>query len=1322
MATRDITRSAYSRAKRYVDVHAQQGRLFTDSDQVEQAETRLEEGRRSRIDIIGPAGSPDDGFRISNPTANGGGIDFTIHAGTFYLGGHRLELLQDQTFQLQSDWLNNPGRSSPGANEQRRDMAVLFTWLQPVASSEDAETLEPGLGGPDTSTRLRPVTRVVLMEDVDGETCEEAWAEVLERLAASGWGTLSNEMELVPDTVMTIGLEPGSGGDDLCSPNVDGGYLGAENQAIRAVLTGDDRFIWGFDNAAPLYRVVLEDGGATIRFLTEPKDALHWPAPGQTVEIIPWGSVLANGEKLADESIPGHFATVEGGYDPDERRITLTPATVVPGGFGEEWQARSDAAALLTTRHGLQPLDSAYYFLRVWDRGTDTGPDPTLPLLPAPATLGTTGLNLTVNGDDQRPGDHVIVAARPATTDVVMPWELLVGTDPMGVRRFVAPLALIGWNGTDGEILHDCRPRFRPLTRMRGCCTYTVGDNNESFGDFSRIQDAINALPAHGGEVCVLPGVFDERFNLDGLENIRISGCGRRTRVVAPDASSGPLVSIRGGGGLQIENMAFEAAEGEAIFARGLIEDGALSPVSGLRLAGLIITARDRSAINARFVDNLAIRDCRITIAPLTGDLEAVAPAGQAPAVFAQGDGITIMDNAVRTPGDRSIVRASGGVQIGGGSDHVLIEHNLIAGGNGNGITLGHFVVLSVQNAGRIFNEYALVANAPIAYIAGYISIDNNGCIIYTPPGSGGGDLEQPPTEVPVSGGDLRDVVIRDNRITGMGLSGVASPIAIDPRRQVPVLDNLHGLQMDRNMIMGCAQLETPELAGRERLLVAFGGIALTSIEVGVISGNVIEANGRRHIDAICGISVLRAEGLSISDNRIVDNGPRTNASGQPRIGVRGGIRVLIAAPQGSAHSSAANVKAVAQLNSRYGAARTLSAPALLIHDNIVHQPLGKALQVMGTCSMSIVGNHLSSQGTTIGSLQTLLGEMFVGNGNSTLSEAELLYLAIERLLGTAATVINLGFSSELIEGLLFMALLRRGTSGLRMSGKEAISTRQPTTSWAGLARLLQGGEIQFNDNTVIQNFLDGVPSLTLSSGFFMSFDDVSVQDNTMVSHVDFASDFCLTNILGFGWSIRVSGNRFEETIFKTLNSAITFGIYNDTSHNQGTHCIDARGPQQLLIDGPNRTLVQAINPLACGGCLVPPFDELPKTATDKGGNFVSPRLAHLDGAEGLWFGDNLVVNLPNPVDGVKLTLYGVEASAEVIVETSSGAKQTQTLNMFRHEATAEFDVDNITSISVLNASSQVLVTGLCVDRPNLTAVGGGDIATGGNYITGKSA
>lgn len=1327
MATRDISRTSFSRAKRYTDLHAQQGRLFTDADQIEQAEIRAEEARLTRLDVVGPYGSPDDGFRVTGATVTGGQIDFTIGAGTLYLGGHRLERLLPETFRLQSDWLNNPGATPPGAGQVRRDLVVCETWLQPVAASEDAETLEPGLAGPDTSVRLRPVTRVRLVEGVAGETCEEAWEEVKDQLAAAGRGTIDEAFELVPDTRFTIVPLPGSGGDDRCSPDTGAGYLDAENQAIRVAITGDDSFIWGFNNAEPLYKVVLEDDGETIRFLTKPKDALRRPAQNMTVEILPWGAVLENGEKIADESRPGHFALVESGYNPDTQRMTLTPATAVPDDFGTEWEDRSDAAALRRTRYGLSDPHEEYYFLRVWDRGTDTTAGPTLALPAAPATapLGDTGLAVRVEGNDRRPGDHAIAAARPATPDVVMPWELLVGRAPHGIRRFLAPLALLQWTGDAGEVLSDCRPRFRPLTHMRGCCTYTVGDNNISFGDFDSIQAAIDALPGSGGQVCILPGIYAERVTMLGLENVRLTGCGQRSRLRQPDGDDGPVIDIQGGRNIDIDDLLFETPSAVAIHARGLVKDKLSQPILGLRLRRLDLDCRDRAAIIASFVDRLEISGCRIALRPLERDLAEIAPAGQEPAIFALGDDMMIAENEIGSLARRAVVQAAGGIQIGGGSERVMIRDNKIHGGNGNGITLGHIVMLPDRKAEEARRDYTIVAEANVAYPGGWITIDQNGCIRFTPPGTGDGGGDDVDRERPISGGEVAGVVIRDNHILSMGLTGIATPVAFDPRRGRPVVVHVLNLQVEQNTIRGCAQLETPELPFTQQLYVAFGGIALLSVEVAVFADNRIEANGRSHLDAICGLSVIRAEGLSITGNRIVDNGPRSTEQAAPRPGLRAGIRIGTVQPQSTGLGSEFGPREKMVLNESFAAARALAVPSALIQGNIVHQPLGKALQVMGHGAMNIEGNHLASQGTTTGSLLALLQEIFNAGKMTGMDGKTLLYFVIERLLGTAATVINLGFSSELGNGLALLALLKGGTGALAPDMKAHSVGRQPIGGWSGAARLLQNGEVLFNDNIVIQNFLDGSPSLTLCSVFAMSLDDVSVQDNSMSSQVDFSGDFSLANLVGLGWSVRACGNRFEETLLRSLNSAVTAGIYNDTSHNQGTHCITAIGAPSLLVDGPNRVLAQAFNPLICGGCLTPPFEGLTIVTVD--GEVVPKVLGSYEGYTGLDITPGVVISLSMPVPSVSLSVAGAtgeDDSVEVVARSPAGEVDRQVRTLDQGPAEFELRGQGIREIVIAAKSPKVLLlTRFCTGRPGLGGGGGaGADFTGATFMTWEGA
>ena len=156
--------------------------------------------------------------------------------------------------------------------------------------------------------------------DVD---CAAAWAQLLTSLSSEG--TVNGDFELVPNATLKVEPDGTTATDDLCSPPVNGGYLGAENQAIRVQIVGTNQFTWGFDNGAPLYRVkLLADSAGALRrihMLTVPRDQAHYPLEGQVVELLPWSALLQNGQKNAELS--GFMAKVNGGYNPDTQDLFI---------------------------------------------------------------------------------------------------------------------------------------------------------------------------------------------------------------------------------------------------------------------------------------------------------------------------------------------------------------------------------------------------------------------------------------------------------------------------------------------------------------------------------------------------------------------------------------------------------------------------------------------------------------------------------------------------------------------------------------------------------------------------------------------------------------------------------------------------------------------------------------------------------------------------------------------------------------------------------------------------------------------------------------
>src|SRR5690606_12991310 len=112
--------------KHFDSVRMKQGGILTDDDYNESERLDQEDERRTRVDVIGPVGTPDAGFLIANPVVAGGTIDFDIQAGTLYLGGLRLSMDAAETYRTQRDWLRAPAIPIPAA--ARTDLVYLETW------------------------------------------------------------------------------------------------------------------------------------------------------------------------------------------------------------------------------------------------------------------------------------------------------------------------------------------------------------------------------------------------------------------------------------------------------------------------------------------------------------------------------------------------------------------------------------------------------------------------------------------------------------------------------------------------------------------------------------------------------------------------------------------------------------------------------------------------------------------------------------------------------------------------------------------------------------------------------------------------------------------------------------------------------------------------------------------------------------------------------------------------------------------------------------------------------------------------------------------
>jgi hypothetical protein len=1140
----------------------QQGRVLTDDDWNENERIEDDDSRHSRVDIIGPFGSPDDGFKIKPfldglgqpiDLNSGGFVDFLIGAGTLYLGGLRLEMEADEAFRLQSDWLEqakDPDAALPPLNPNGQfDLVYIEAWQQPVSAIEDNSLFEVALGGPDTSVRVKNMRRVKLARNVGVEDCADAWAKLLGDWSTTKLGKLNGAFQRAPDTRMTVSFSNDNLPKDLCSPTISGSYLGAENQAIRVQLVGQDKFTWGFDNASPYYRVLLVQGRDRFKMLTEPKDQYHWPVSKQVVEILPWSAVLPNGEKVAEES--GHLTKVNASYDPDTGEFTILDPLPTPPPFGEEWKNRADAGSLQELDANGAPVN--HFYLRVWNRGDDLDSSPSIPIPVAPATavLGNTGLEVSFSGNDRVPNDYWVIAARPASPNLVVPWELEKGTGPHGVKRFFAPLAVISWTvnaggAISGKIIHDCRKKFHPLTEQECCCTFTVGDGVRSHGDYDSIQEAIDNLPTEGGKICVLRGIHEAAVDIFKKRKIHIAGCGEQSLVRIPAGIGKPIFTIRHSQKIRVDNLNLVAIDGIAI--KVIDDQPNETPSSEItirenRILACIHAVRVELRQNLGSGNNIKIAYNQIGMFDKeNGDV----------AIFSLADDVLIERNRIvmisveRDPGDpnpnpppgdpfdpcaklkdiyarkkrfREMVnlyqlyvgsyvygmasrtyKSLGGIQIGCGSDKVWILQNEIMGGAGNGITLGHLEDEQKKSADRI--------------------------IEYTH--------------------SLYDITIEENLIVEMGLSGIGTVIHLLQKGKTAVI-YCNKLLICENTIRFCVSDNSVAASGREEKQVVDrevppAAISLVYVTDCIIRENWLEENGQNQSHTICGVFVFFADRIDLSGNRVVNNGPDLQLSLPLNLRVRGGIVIWYATALARRKTIVSGNRDEAKLKKALIGRVQVSPdaiPAVKVHDNIVTQPIGHSLFIVAYGPVSVVANQLTSQGIN-------KQEFF-------------------SLLAGTVFIFNLGISKDFLN-ILFMRLKNFGFVNPSMVAALVTSARGSKNPLVAQLQEAPNGRTMFGNNQVLLDMRSTDSDFCLSSILAFSLDDINFVSNqsecaAFVSLVDgqdggLTFDIAAFNTMLFGVSTRCNDNRFTDGFSMTLYSLLSIALMSTAVGNQSTHCL----------------------------------------------------------------------------------------------------------------------------------------------------------------------
>jgi Family of unknown function (DUF6519) len=543
----DRARNSYDPSRHYRAVVSQQGRVTLEADLNEAEEIANETLREQTLEIVGPSGTPDDGYRI-DPRI--GTFDFSVHAGSMYVGGVRVTT-RGTTYTTQREWLDRQGDplwiepGQPASNTQPNEYVYLLLNEQEVSAVEDRTLREVALGGPDTTARKRIIQRIV-RAPLRAQNCADARVEITKLWARQKARFNPKTLRLESPVRLQVNFVTPPDTTDPCDPPAQGGYLGADNQLIRVQITEYNsrsrrgRLVWGYNNASILYRVTVEDN-RTLKLTSSPIDAYHTPKQNQAVEVLRSTVGLGNGDFIAAHT--GQVLTLNQGYEPETRLLPLPSAL----------------PAVFTDRDA-----SPQVFLRLWEQELEFTDG-------IPVALGTNGLEVTVIGNGAASrwslGQYWMFAVRPNTPTQLYPQRYLDAPQPPeGPRQWACPLAVIGGGERGRTLLDDCREPFENLVtltkrRRESCCGITIEPK-----DLERrsLQAILDVYAGRQITVTFRPGRYRLRETLrlgPKHAGFTLEGCSHGA-ILEADANqtqfTDGLIALTHANGVKIRNLTFE--------------------------------------------------------------------------------------------------------------------------------------------------------------------------------------------------------------------------------------------------------------------------------------------------------------------------------------------------------------------------------------------------------------------------------------------------------------------------------------------------------------------------------------------------------------------------------------------------------------------------------------------------------------------------------------------------------------------------------------------------------------------------------------------
>lgn len=547
----DYTRFTFDPNSDYFGVLKQQGRVDLDADFNELMEIIDRRWRSETIDVISHCIVPNttpDAFLVI-PTAMGA---FDIGIGRMYVDGIQVENhglpplaylpdLGEQRGTTPVPYDDQPYLPAPvppplAGAATTSDLVYIDVWQREVTVLEDPTIREIALGGPDTTTRIQSVWQVRVLQNVGGAGCGDALA-VWDQTIAPSAGRLTT----------TAVAPPAS--DDPCIISPSGGYRGLENRLYRVEVHSigpigggaPAKFKWSRNNAHVASSVTAIPSTTQVTVQQIGRDQVLRFAVGNWVEITD--------DFREFQGLAGHMAQISA-IDEANRLLSFAPA--IPGAMNF-----NAADPLRHTR------------VRRWDQSQNVDANGLLDVTAGPIEIEDgirVSFTLDPAGGNFKVGDYWVFAARTADGSV----ELLQTAPPRGILHHFCRLGFIHWGGNlPGTTFTDCRVHWPPLCCEAGC-TVTVGDDVDSHGQFTDIQQAINALGNRGGVVCIGRGFYTVTSGLilnNTKRNVIVRGMGPATRIVfAPQPGAARVfLNIQGTERVRLESVFVASLGAEAI-------------------------------------------------------------------------------------------------------------------------------------------------------------------------------------------------------------------------------------------------------------------------------------------------------------------------------------------------------------------------------------------------------------------------------------------------------------------------------------------------------------------------------------------------------------------------------------------------------------------------------------------------------------------------------------------------------------------------------------------------------------------------------------